>query len=71
MKHNVGNLDRILRALAGLVMLACSVIAPLPLIVRVAGFGVVGGYLLLSALVSSCACYALMGKSTCATKASR
>jgi hypothetical protein len=65
MKRNVGSLDRIMRAVAALAMLACAVMAPLPLVVRACAFGVVGGYLLLSALVGSCAGYSLIGRSTC------
>ena len=71
MKRNVGNWDRIVRALAGLAMLACAVMAPLPLVVRACGFGVVGGYLLCTALAGLCAGYALMGKSTCPREASQ
>jgi len=71
MKHNVGTPDRIVRALAGLAMLACSVMAPLPLLMRVGALGVTGGYLLLSALIGSCLGYRLIGRSTCAIEARR
>jgi hypothetical protein len=65
MKHNVGTSDRIARVLVGLAMLACSVLLPLPLVVRVAVLGATGGYLVVSALVGSCFGYALIGRSTC------
>ena len=71
MKHNVGTSDRVARAVAGLAMLACSVMAPLPLVVRGGLLGALGGYLLLSALVGSCLGYSLIGKSTCPLEAPR
>jgi hypothetical protein len=71
MKQNVGLADRIFRALGGLAMLSCSVMAPLPLIVRAGVLGVLGGYLLLTALASRCGGYALLGKSTCAVEVRR
>jgi hypothetical protein len=46
-------------------MIACSVLAPLPLLVRVLGFGVTGVSLLLSAWLGSCPVYRLLGKSSC------
>jgi hypothetical protein len=46
-------------------MLVCSVLAPLPLLVRVLGFAVTGTYLLLSAWLGSCLGYRLLGKSSC------
>lgn len=65
MKRNVGTVDRIVRALAGLALLGCSAIAPLPWILRAGAIGVPGCYLLLTAIAGSCAGYALLGKSTC------
>lgn len=65
MKRNVGNGDRLFRMVGGLAMVACAVMAPVPLAVRLAVFGVMGGYLLLSALKGTCLGYRLMGKSTC------
>ena len=69
MKKNVGTSDRLIRALGGASLLTCSFLAPLPLAVRMAVFGVMGAYLLMTALAGTCAGYALMGKSTCATRA--
>lgn len=65
MKRNVGTSDRVLRALGAAAMLTCSVMAPLPLVVRLLAFGLPGGYLLLTAVMSTCLGYKLMGKSTC------
>ena len=71
MKRNLGNGDRLLRAVGGAAMVACAVMAPVPLAVRLAVFGVTGGYLLLSALRGTCLGYTLMGKSTCPTEPRR
>jgi hypothetical protein len=70
MKKNVGLSDRLARVLGGASLLTCSVLAPLPLPVRAAVFGTMGVYFLITALVGSCAGYALLGKSTCSPKAS-
>ena len=69
--RNVGGSDRGLRALAGAGMLLCSVMAPLSLVVRMTTFGVMGAYLLFTALVGTCLGYRLMGKSTCPNEAQR
>jgi len=68
MKRNVGAGDRSVRAVGGVSLLTCSFLAPLPLAVRVAVFGGMGAYLLVTALVGTCACYALLGKSSCAVR---
>jgi hypothetical protein len=65
MKRNVGTIDRLARVLASAALLSCSVMAPLPLVTRMAIFGVAGAYLLFTALTGSCLGYRLMGKSTC------
>ena len=65
MKKNLGPSDRLARVLGGASLLTCSFLAPLPLAVRTAVFGTMGVYLLITALVGTCAAYALMGKSTC------
>ncbi|MCP3097814.1 DUF2892 domain-containing protein [Myxococcus sp. K15C18031901] len=65
MKRNVGNLERLFRALGGLVLVTCAAMVPLPLPVRLGTFGVLGGYMLFSALAGTCFGYALMGRSTC------
>lgn len=65
MKRNLGSLDRSFRGIGALALLICSVMAPLPLLIRVATFGVAGCYLLFTALAGTCLGYTLMGKSTC------
>lgn len=65
MQRNVGTIDRWLRAVAALVMLVLAVVAPLPLMLRLPVFGMMGGYLLWTALAGSCLGYLLMGRSTC------
>ena len=61
MKENVGDLDRTIRIIAGIAILA-------------AGFyfgswwGLVGGVLLATGLMRSCGAYTLLGMSTCKTK---
>ncbi|HYQ05341.1 MAG TPA: DUF2892 domain-containing protein [Polyangiaceae bacterium] len=68
MKKNIGTSDRLSRVVGGVSLLTCSFLAPLPLAVRVAGFATMGVYLLVTALVGTCAGYALMGKSSCPRK---
>lgn len=65
MQQNVGTPDRLARAVAALALLTCSVLAPLPLGVRVAAMGAPGLYMLLTALAGTCLGYTLMGRSTC------
>ncbi len=65
MTKNLGNRDRALRVLAAAFAVTCAVMAPLPLLVRVAAFGGMGAYLLFTALAGTCVGYMLMGKSTC------
>jgi hypothetical protein len=65
MKKNLGTSDRWLRVLAASALLLCSFLAPLPLLVRAAGLGGVGVYLLFTALAGTCLGYKLMGRSTC------
>lgn len=65
MKHNTGNWDRILRAVAGVAMIICGILAPLPFVVRVLALGAGGAYMIGSALVGSCLGYKMMGISTC------
>ncbi len=65
MKQNAANWDRALRALGGMAMVVCSVFAPLPLLVRVLALGVVGAYMIGTALFGTCLGYRLMGISTC------
>lgn len=49
----------------------CSFLAPFPLAIRAAVFGTMGAYLLMTALVGTCAGYACMGKSTLLPKEPR
>jgi purine-cytosine permease-like protein len=65
MKRNVGTGERLLRGAGGAAMATCAVMAPVPMVVRLGVFGVMGAYLLLSALVGTCLGYALIGRSTC------
>jgi hypothetical protein len=69
MKKNLGSSDRLARALGGASLMTCSFLAPLPLAVRMAVFGTMGVYLLMTALVGTCAAYALIGKSSCSPRA--
>ncbi|MFP2924545.1 DUF2892 domain-containing protein [Pyxidicoccus sp. 3LG] len=71
MKRNVGNMERLFRALGGLALVTCAAMASLPLAVRLATFGVLGAYLLFSALAGSCLGYVLMGRSTCPVEPGR
>lgn len=65
MKRNVGNGERVLRALAALALALCAVMAPLPLAVRLAGLATLSAYMMFTALAGSCLGYRLMGVSTC------
>ena len=67
MKQNAATWDRALRAMGGAVMIACSVFAPLPLLVRVLALGVGGAYMIGTALAGACLGYKMMGISTCST----
>jgi hypothetical protein len=66
LKRNLGTLARVARGAAATGLLVCAVVAPLSLGVRLAGFGVVGLYLAVTALFGRCGGYSLMGLSTCA-----
>lgn len=65
MKRNVGNWDRIFRAAAGAGMILAAFLVPLPLVARVLAFGMMGAYLLMTAVAGTCLGYRMMGKSTC------
>jgi hypothetical protein len=43
MNRNVGSFDRLLRALGAIALFTCSAPAPLPLLIRLATFGVIPG----------------------------
>jgi hypothetical protein len=66
MKRNVGLFDRALRALGAAGFATCSVMAPLPVEVRLPLFGGLAFYLGFTALAGLCFGYALTGRSTCA-----
>jgi len=68
MKRNVGNADRVLRALGGLGLGACAAMAPLPLEVRLGTFGSIGAYMRFTAIGGRCFGYGIMGKSTRSTE---
>lgn len=68
MKRNIGNAERVVRAVVGIALMGCAFLAPLPLLVRLPGFGGLGAYLLLTALAGTCMGYQLMGRSTCAAR---
>jgi len=65
MTKNVGNTDRFLRMMGAIALTLCAVMAPLPLAVRLGGFGLMGAYLLFTSAVGRCVGYSLMGASTC------
>jgi len=67
MQKNLGKADRAGRALAVIPLLSCTIFSPLPLLIRVSGFGLTAVYLLYTALSGTCLGYALIGKSTCPT----
>jgi Protein of unknown function (DUF2892) len=61
MEKNVGNVDRVLRILVGLVLLSLTVIGPKSL------WGLVGIVPLATALLGWCPAYTLLGIRTCKT----
>lgn len=67
MKANVGSLDRALRVVIGLALLALFVFAEAPL----RWWGLIGVVPLLTAALGFCPLYALLGVSTCPRAASR
>jgi hypothetical protein len=71
MEKNLGKSDRTIRALSVIVLAAGSAFAPLPLLLRVPAFGLMGAYLLYTVLSGTCLGYALLGKSTCPNEARR
>jgi hypothetical protein len=66
MTRNVGDPERIVRAIAGIALILCAVLLPLPLVARATAFGGMGVYLLVTSLAGTCLGYKLMGRSTCA-----
>jgi hypothetical protein len=62
MRSNVGGVDRILRAVAGLVVLSLVFVGPQ------SWWGLLGLIPLVTAVVSFCPAYPLLGASTCARR---
>jgi hypothetical protein len=62
MKANVGSTDRIVRVIAGLVLLAYALLGQGP----ARWFGLIGVVPLLTALFGYCPLYAVLGMQTCA-----
>ena len=66
-KKNLGNADRVLRAIAAVALFVAAFIAPVPLIATV-GFALTGVYMIGTTLVGTCLGYKLIGVSTCPVK---
>ncbi|GAB4561704.1 MAG: DUF2892 domain-containing protein [Geothermobacteraceae bacterium] len=64
MKKNVGTLDRILRIVVGIVLIGLAVTDTRP----VGAFGWIGIIPLLTAFISFCPLYSLLGLNTCGCK---
>ena len=62
MQKNEGNLDRVMRIVAGLVLLSLTVIGPQSM------WGLVGVVPLLTGLVGYCPVYSLLGFNSCPLK---
>jgi hypothetical protein len=62
MKMNVGGIDRALRAIVGIVLIALAVTG------RIGVWGWIGVVPLLTSLVGFCPLYPLVGINTCATR---
>jgi len=67
MKANVGTIDRVIRALAGVALLAFGFLGGLASPWNFVAMGV-GAVLLLTAIIGFCPPYALMGINTCGKK---
>jgi hypothetical protein len=68
LKRNVGDIERIFRALGALSFVLAALLAPLPLPARGVGLGL-GAYLMFTALAGTCLGYRLMGRLTCPLQA--
>ncbi|ALH95739.1 YgaP family membrane protein [Acinetobacter equi] len=62
MKKNVGNIDRLLRAIIGILLIALTLSG------TIGAWGWIGIVPLLSALFSFCPLYTLIGINTCKTR---
>ena len=68
MKHNVGSLDRVIRAIVGVVLLAAPFISGMALFQSTAVTVIsviVGVVLLATAAMSTCPAYSILGIRTC------
>lgn len=68
MKHNVGSLDRMIRAIVGVVLLAAPFVSAMALFESIAATVisvVIGLVLLATAAMSSCPLYSIFGIRTC------
>lgn len=63
MKVNVGSLDKMIRLLAGIILIALTALG------IIGSWGWLGVVPLLTGLFSTCPAYSLLGISTCNTKA--
>lgn len=63
MKKNVGGIDRVLRIVAGLILIALAATG------QIGAWGWLGLIVLATGLFSFCGAYALLGVSTCPIKA--
>lgn len=64
MKVNVGNTDRMLRLIVGVVLLGLGLFGPWGLMGKVIA-SVIGAVMLVVAATRSCPLYTILGKSTC------
>jgi hypothetical protein len=62
MTRNIGNIDRILRIVAGLVLLSLTVVGPQT------WWGLVGIIPLATAFMGNCPAYSILGVNTCERK---
>ena len=64
MKKNIGTLDRVLRLIIAIVLFVIAFVILMPVVVKIILI-LFGVFCLYEALVSWCAFYAMIGKTTC------
>ena len=64
LKKNLGSIDRVLRVVIGLAVLAAAFLMPLTGMLQIGAF-VVAGIAIGTALISSCPLYTVLGLSSC------
>ena len=64
MNNNIGTGNRIARAVGALLLTMCAIAGPYPLTLRLLAFALPALYLVVTALVGSCAFKAVMGRLT-------